>query len=414
MQTAMPSTQLDLADMNPHHEWASSSSVVPTFDVAEGFSAAGLNALRGRLSEEVQAGRLPGAVVALWRHGQPAFQYAVGWLDAGARLPMRTDALFRIFSMTKPLVSVAAMLLVQDGVLSLDDEVQTHLPAFAHAGITVRDLLMHTSGLIYGQRQSAGPIRDAYLLHGVGVNPRGLDAAGLVHALSCVPLTGAPGTRWDYGNSTDLLGVLIEAVSRVRLGEFLRQRLFVLLGMHETGFVVPARHAARIAQPLPADPVDGSPLDNPNQTFDATEPPRLDTGGAGAISTAADYGRFANFLLAGGRTPEGRELLRAEFLAEMLRDHLTERGIRADPTPGESALNSPGYGFGYGFAVRLPGAVANLPGSPGSFLWSGTAGTLFWVDPELQLTAVYMTQAPGLSRQQYRRLIIELVYEAVS
>ena len=373
-----------------------------------GLSAPKLEQMRQWLAAEVEAGRLPGAVVALWRFGQPAYHCAVGWQDAVARVPMRTDALFRIYSMTKPITSVAALMLVDAGRLALADEVVAWLPAFGHRGVTVLDLLMHTAGLVYGPRHADPALRQAYAQQGVGINPRGLTAQALVQGLSRVPLSHPPGQCWEYGNASDLLGVLVEAVSGQRLGAFLQAQVFAPLGMVDTAFVVPADQAHRVAQPLPRDPEDGTPLQQPDQSFDALQPPLLDSGGAGLISTAADYGRFANGLLAGGAP-----LLQRPTLDAMVRDHLAPRHVLAQPTPGEAALQSPGYGFGHGVAVRLPGTAASLPHSPGTFLWSGTAGTLFWVDPVQQLVAVYLTQAPGASRQRYRRLITQWVYRAL-
>lgn len=379
---------------------------------AHGLSPVGLGALQQALVDEVDAGRLPGAVLALWRHGQPAWQCTVGWLDAARRVPMRADALFRIFSMTKPLTSVAALQLVQRGVLALDDAVCAHLPAFGHRGITVRHLLTHTAGLAYGPRLPPGPLHEAYARQGLGVNPRAFTAPQLVRALSQVPLTARPGTRWDYGNATDLLGVLVEAVSGRRLGEQLRQQLFQPLGMPDTAFVAPPRDAARIAQPLPHDPADGSPLHQPDQTFDATEPPQLDSGGAGALSTAADYGRFVHALLS-GQLADGRPLLDPALLSAMRRDQLGPMGAVAAPGPGESTLQWPGFGFGLGVAVRLDTDAAEGPGAPGSFYWPGTAGTLFWADPAQRLVAVFLSQAPGALRQQHRRRVLQLLYAAL-
>jgi CubicO group peptidase (beta-lactamase class C family) len=369
----------------------------------------GLEIIERALIGEVDAERLPGAVVMLWREGRPLYACAVGWLDAARRHPMRSDALFRIFSMTKPLVSVAALQLVEAGRLRLDDEVIDHLPLFGHPRVTVRHLLMHTAGLCYGPRQRTAALRAAYARRGLGFHPRDMAAEDFLRALSQVPLTAPPGTQWDYGYSSDVLGLLIEAVSGRGLADHLHETLFRPLGMADTAFAIAPGQAQRLAQPYARDPVDGSPLLVPDQTFDPCLAPRMASGGAGLISTAGDYGRFANRLLAGDSP-----LLHPDLLRPMLSDQLGPLGVHADPSPGESALLSPGYGFGLGcFAVRLPGDAANLPGHAGSYLWSGTAGTLFWVDPQLQLVAVYMSQAPGASRQHYRRWVMQLVYAAL-
>lgn len=377
----------------------------------QGFDRGRLDRLAQSLQADAQAGQIPGAVVALWQAGRPLYSCAVGWLDVQRRHAMRPDALFRIFSMTKPLVSVAALQWVERGRLGLDDEVLRHLPAFGHHGVTVRHLLMHTAGLAYGPRQHSSALRETYARLGLGVHPRDMGAEAFLQALAQAPLTAPPGTQWDYGNATDVLGLVVESVSGQPLGDCLQAQIFQPLGMHETAFHIRADDAQRLAHPLPFDPVDGSPVLVPDQTYDALQPPALHSGGAGAVSTAQDYGRFAQALL-DDLNGAGR-LLQAGTAAQMLSDQLGPRGIPARPTPGEAALLSPGYGFGYGFAVRLAGEAANLPGHAGSFLWSGTAGTLFWVDPTLDLVAVYMSQAPGASRQHYRRRVIEMVYGAL-
>ena len=398
----------------------------------------GLCAMRLRRIEtvfaaEVVAGRLPGGVVMLARHGQLACSAAFGCADPVTRTPMPTDALFRIFSMTKPLTSVAALLLCEQGRLQLADPVARYLPAFAdmrvcvpapgdHRAfghllvpaarpITVHDLMIHTSGLVYGARCTNRPVHEAYARLGIPLNPRDIDAPDFIGRIAAAPLAHQPGTVWEYGASTDVLGVLIEAITGQRLGEFLADQVFKPLHMIDTGFDLPPALAHRLAQPFGQDPVDGTSFDRPNQTYDASIPARLHAGGAGALSTAGDYLCFAQMLLAGG-TLDGVRILSRKSVRWMTADHLGQR-IAAPITPGDAAIQSPGYGFGLGLAVRLHDGQANVPGSSGSSFWSGTAGTLFWLDPQEDLVAVYMTQAPGASRQHYRRLIMQLAYQAI-
>ena len=348
----------------------------------------------------------------MWQGGKPLYRCAVGWLDAATRQPMRDDALFRIFSMTKPLVSVNAMQWVSRGALRLDDEAIKFLPELGHRHITIRHLLTHTAGLGYGPRQSSEERRRQYAELGLGIHPRNMDRSEFLKAISRAPLSAAPGTQWDYGYATDVLGLVIEQVSGRRLSTELQNHLFEPLGMHETTFSIALHDAARLAQPMVIDPANGALLVVPDQTYDPYQSPRMDSGGAGAISTAEDYGRFANWLLTGSHA-EGIEILHHDLRTTLLQDQLGPRGLSGQPDPGESALNSPGFGFGFGVAVRLPGHGANLPGNSGTFLWSGTAGTFFWVDPSLELVVVYMSQSPGASRQRFRRLMMELVYGAL-
>lgn len=379
-----------------------------------------LESLQRRLAVEVEAARLPGAVVMVACAERPLATTTVGWLDAtrppAQRRPMPADAVFRIYSMTKPLTSMGAMKLVEQGRLRLRDTLAALLPDAHWQGaaqaITVLDLLRHTSGLTYGERAARADVREAYLRLRVPLNPRDISSADFLQRLSQAPLLHEPGSTWEYGSSTDVLGLVIEAVSGQRLGRFLDEQLFQPLGLTDTGFDLAASQTHRLAQPFNHDPVDGAALDVPNQTFDPSVPARMDSGGAGALSTAADCMRLARLLAAGGAL-DGVRILQPHTVAEMTRDWLGPTQISTPVEPGVAAMHSPGYGFGLGFAVRLNDGRANVPGSPGTFFWSGTAGTLFWVDPVERFAAVYMSQAPGASRQAYRRLIKELVYDAV-
>ena len=378
-----------------------------------GFSKRALQQLREGLDAEIEAGRLPGAVVMLAHHGKLALVHAGGWLDKAKARPMTEDALFRIFSMTKPFTSVAALMLVEQGRLSLQDKVVLYLPELGEAwqDTCVEHLLLHASGLTYGARIANAAVRKAYEDLGIPVNPRGIAPDDFLRRIAQVPLLYAPGTTWEYGLSTDLLGLLIERLTSQRLGAWLDLHVFKPLGMTDTSFHVDLSQANRIAQPFPVDPVDGAPLKIPDQTFDPVSPALLDSGGAGAISTAGDYLRFASMLAGGGRLGSIR-LLREDTVQHMTTDQITGK-FSTPVTPGQAAMQWPGFGFGLGFGVRLRGIPSDAPGGPGLFFWSGTGGTMFWVDPQEELVAVYMTQAPGLSRQHYRRWIMNRVYEAL-
>jgi CubicO group peptidase (beta-lactamase class C family) len=229
----------------------------------------------------------------------------------------------------------------------------------------------------------------------------------MVERLAKAPLAHQPGTIWEYSLAVDLLGRVVEAASGKRLGDFLAERLFEPLKMQDTAFSVPSGKMGRVAQPLAVDLASGQP----NKLIDVSKEPKNDSGGAGAVSTAADYLRFAQMLLNGGQL-DGARVLSRTTVSLMTSDHFGTR-IAAPVTPGELLLGTPGYTFGLGFAVRQGGGVAGVPGTAGEFMWAGYAGTYFWVDPKEELVAVYMSQAPSTIRTYYRRLIKQLVYAAI-
>ncbi len=401
-----------------------------------GMSAKKLERIREALKSEIDQGKLPGTVVMVARKGKLVYADAVGVQDKSAGKAMALDSIFRIYSMTKPMVSVAAMMLVEDGKIQLTDPVSKFLPAFksqrvsvaradaefaritytnvaAEREMTVQDLLRHTSGLAYGEITQNAPIKDAYAKAGVylpGVrdyDARDVTPAEQVERVGAAPLAHQPGTVWEYSLASDILGRVVEAASGKRLGDFLDERLFKPLRMADTAFSVPASKMARVAQPLATDLASGQPI----KVIDVSAPPKNDSGGAGATSTAADYLRFTQMLLNGGQL-DGMRILSRTTVELMTSDHLGTR-IAAPITPGELLLGTPGYSFGLGFAVRLAPGIAGVPGSAGEFMWAGYAGTYFWVDPKEQVTAVLMSQAPSPIRAYYRKLLKQLVYQAI-
>src|SRR5262245_61081383 len=370
------------------------------------------------------------------RKGQLVYADAVGLQDKNAGKAMALDSIFRIYSMTKPFVSVAAMMLVEEGKMQLTDPVSKFLPAFkgqrvsvaqadaefarltytnvaAQREMTVQDLLRHTSGLAYGEITQNAPVKDAYAKAGVylpGVrdyDSRDMTPAEQADRMGAAPLAHHPGTVWEYSLSSDLLGRVVEKASGKRLSEFLDERLFKPLGMVDTAFSLPGDKMGRLAQPLATDLASGQPI----KVIDVSAPPKNDSGGAGAVSTAADYLRFTQMLLNRGEL-NGVRVLSRTTVELMTSDHLGTR-IAAPTTPGELLLGTPGYTFGLGFAVRQGAGVAGVPGSAGEFMWAGYAGTYFWVDPKEQLAVVYMSQAPSPIRAYYRRLMKQLVYQAI-
>jgi CubicO group peptidase (beta-lactamase class C family) len=380
-----------------------------------GLSRFALDRLSRVLSERTAAGNIPGAVALVARHGKIAYHHNFGCLDPASEKPMGSDAIFRIYSMTKPIVSVAVMMLWEEGRLLLSDPISKFLPAFAHTQvgvvsgdgytltapttpITVQDLLRHTSGLTYEFR-GTGPIHRAYAEARIARLKQ--TNADQVDELAGLPLLHQPGTVWEYSRSTDVLGRLVEVLSGQALGRFLSERVFIPLGMSDSGFWVPEADQGRIAEPFRKDPefaVDVALLD-------VRRPAIFESGGGGMVATAIDYARFLAMLLGNGRLGSTR-LLGRKTVELMTSDHLGI--IKGDPD-----LLPPGHGFGLGFAVRTHGGMAPFPGSVGNYFWGGAAGTTFWVDPAERLYAVLMLQAPQ-QREHYRVLFRDMVYAALA
>ncbi|HLJ64549.1 MAG TPA: serine hydrolase domain-containing protein [Stellaceae bacterium] len=413
---------------------ASAQSLAPAKPEEVGLSSERLAKIGTVFNEEIERGRIPGAVIAVARKGRLVYFESFGFRDKASGAPMPKDAIFRIYSMTKPLATVAAMMLMEDGKIQLADPVAKYLPEFAHMEVsvprldpfgkaayslipaehpmTIQDLMRHTAGLAYGEITANPQIKEAFIKAGLyrpdvrDFDVRDLQPAEEVTRLAKIPLVHEPGTVWEYSLAVDVLGRVVEKVSGQRLGDFIEKRIAAPLKLKDTGFTVPAAALPRLAEPLAIDPATG----NPNHLIDVTAIPGNDSGGAGGVSTASDYLRFIEALLEGGKL-EGVRILSRTSVALMTSDQLGSLGRTV--TPGEALIGSPGYSFGLGFAVRLGPGLANVAGSEGEFMWAGAAGTYFWVDPREQLVAVMMTQAPGPSRPWYRREIKELVYQAI-
>jgi CubicO group peptidase (beta-lactamase class C family) len=362
---------------------------------------------------EIERGRVPGAVALVARRGRLGFFESFGQRDAASGAPMAKDAIFRIYSMTKPITSVAAMMLWEEGRFLLSDPVAKYLPDLAdlqvavargaeiervpvERAITIQDLLRHTSGLTYEFR-GTGPVHKMY--QSARVNSRAQSNADQVVTLGQMPLLHQPGTRWEYGRSTDVVGRLVEVLSGQPLSVFFEQHILAPLGMVDTAFHVPQRHHSRLAEGFARDPDSGAAV----QLLDVLSAPNFESGGGGLVSTASDYARFLQMLLDGG-TLHGLRLLSRKTIELMTADHL-------GPITGAPDLLLPGHGFGLGFAVRLHAGIAPVPGSVGQYFWGGLAGTTFWVDPAEQMFALLLIQAPG-RRDYYRTLFRDLVYSA--
>lgn len=367
------------------------------------------------LQAEVDRQRLPGAVALIARHGKLALFESLGALDPATGAPMTRDAIFRIYSMTKPIVSVAVMMLMEQGKLLLNDPVAKHLPEYATQKVaslvdgsvqlqavrqmaTIHDLLRHTAGLTYEFMGNAA-VQRKYAQIRIGSRER--SNAEFSHELAGLPLMYEPGTVWEYGRATDVLGRLVEVVSGQTLGVYLQEHIFKPLGMTDTGFSVPVQHHARIAEPFARDPEGGVQM----RVIDVREDAAMESGGGGLASTARDYARFLQFMLNKGEL-DGVRLLGSRTVAFMTADHLANIPVNEGAS---RALLPPGHGFGLGFAVRKELGVASVPGSVGMYFWGGMAGTTFFVDPAEDMFACLMLQAPN-QREYYRMLFRDLVY----
>ena len=397
-----------------------------------GMSSERLGRIKTVLQREIDADRMPGAVIMIARKGKLVYSEAIGYQDKAAGKPMPKDAIFRIYSMTKPLASVAAMMLVEEGRIQLTDPVSKYLPAFAtmevlakdkegktireaaRRPITVQDLLRHTAGLAYGEFSAVPELKAAYAEAklfqpgGIVAESRLITPDQFTSGIAKAPLVHQPGTNWEYSMSVDVLGRVVEAVSGQRLSAFLDERLFRPLKMVDTSFVVPAAKYSRIAEPLAKNPLTGTAND---VMLDVKLEPLNDSGGGGAASTAADYLRFCQMMLDGGKL-DGKRYLSPTTVKLMASDHLGTR--TATPlSPGVLLMGVEGYTFGLGFMVRTGAGLAAVPGSEGEYMWAGAGGTFFWIDPKEQLAVVYMAQTPGAIRPVYRRLVKQLVGQAV-
>jgi CubicO group peptidase (beta-lactamase class C family) len=393
--------------------------------VKEGFSSARLAAFGEQIRSDVKSGRLPGAVIMVARNGKLVYSEAIGAQDPKTGAPMRKDSIFRIYSMTKPIVSVAVMMLVEEGKLQITEPVSKYIPELKNlkvgvektddAGnkkldlvpaareITIQDLLRHTSGLTYGVFGKS-LVKDEYTK--AGIDSRDQTNAEVMQKLAAVPLHFQPGTTWEYSRSVDVLGHLLERISGEPLDKYLEARIFKPLGMKDSGFWVPAPKQNRIAEAFDTDPDSKAKV----SLTEIRSAPKLLSGGGGAVSTAPDYMRFAQMLLNGGEL-DGVRLLSRKTVEYMMSDHLG--AVRASSLQrGAAYLPGPGYGFGLGFAVRTEGGEAGTPGTPGDANWGGLGGTYFWVDPKEKLAVVWMAQGPG-QRTYYRGVLRNRVYAAM-
>jgi len=397
---------------------AAAPMLAPINAARAGFDTSRMRAALQRMQGEIDRGGVPGVVLLVARHGGLVMHEAMGLQNPQSGTHMALDAIFRIYSMTKPITSLAVLQLAERGQLMLSDPVSKYLPAFAQLRVaefdgdrmtlhpmrqqpTIHDLLRHTAGLTYAFLDD-GPMQRMY----VKARLRGgtFDTDGFIRALTALPLAFQPGSTWEYSHATDVLGAVIEAVTGQRLGVFLEQSIFSPLGMVDTGFWTPPEKQHRLAEPLASEiPQLPMPL------LDPRKPPPMDGGGSGLLSTAMDYARFLQCLLHGGEL-DGQRIASPHTVRMMTHDHVGNIPQNISQFGGQ--MLTPGIGFGLGFAVRMAEGLEDLPGSPGMYTWGGVCGTTFWVDPQQELVAILMSQA-SLRREHYRQLWRNLVYGAM-
>lgn len=389
-----------------------------------GLSSERLGRVTEMLRTNAAKGEIPGAVLLIGRHGKVAYFESVGFLDPQSRTAMTKDAIFRIYSMSKAITSVAAMTLFEEGRFTLDEPVAKYLPQFDKLKVaadnrpgapfdpetlvlvpptrpmSIQDLFRHTSGLTYGFFGDT-PVKKLYVQAKLLADD--FTNAEFVDRIAKLPLSYQPGTVWDYGHSTDMLGRVIEILSEQSLYAFEKARILDPLGMPDTSFYVTDKaKQARIAEPLANDRSFGvgASFNDPRVAG------KWESGGGGMVSTAADYARFLQMLLNGG-TLDGKRILGARTVAFMTADHL------GSAVPGPYYLPGPGYGFSLAFAVRREQGVSAVQGSVGEYNWGGAGGTAYWVDPKEDMFVVFMMQSPT-QRTRYRALLRDMIYGAIA
>jgi len=393
--------------LNALGQGSNPTAISPLEEDVQGLSVARLARIAPAMREQIEQGMFPGAITVVARHGQLVHFEMHGSLDEAKTRPMVRDARFRLASMTKPIVSVAAMMLVEQGRMSLNDPVSRWLPELDNlkvetaAGdvptnrpVWVQDLMRHTAGLVYSNRTTSPRIRQQYEAANIEAGMADIPGDEMLKRLGQIPLAHQPGTFWEYSISVDVLGLVLERVMQKPLDAVLTELLFEPLGMTQTGWWVKPEEVNRLAGAPPTARL----LTNPaGRTYFK--------GGGGLIGTADDYLKFAQMMVNGGAY-EGRRYLSKKTVEFMLSQHTVGMGGTTVASTG------PGYGFGLGFGVRLDDGMAWVPGSKGDAMWAGAAGTSFWIDPEEGLVGILMAYGPT-TRVATRMHFKNLVYGAV-
>jgi len=397
-----------------------------------GFSASRLDTIGAVLGADAAAGTIPGAVVLIMQGGTTAYFETFGYADRAAQRPMQRDCVFRIASMTKPMTVVAALMLMEQGRLLLTDPVARFLPELQNVQVgvehrdgsgqrqlklepvrrvmTIHDLMRHTAGFTYGQFGDSlvqRAYRAAHMIDDQQTN------AGMIAKLSQLPLAYQPGTTFEYGMSTDVLGRVVEVASGMELDRFFAEHVTGPLGMSHTGFGIAPERLSMLAEPQRETSAGAVPAVVP---YDPARPAKWFSGGGGLLSTAADYARFAQFLLNQGEL-DGTRLLSRKSAQLMTVNHLPA-GLDYGPRTSDLGIAAPlpalGQGYGLGLGVRQAAGLSPVQGSVGDFYWGGALGPYFWVDPAEQLVAVFMLQELNVQRRtRYRALMRALVYQAL-
>ena len=393
-----------------------------------GLSSTQLDRVKAWSERLVESGKLAGITTMVARRGRVAHLHCCGLASKETGATMAPDTIVRIYSMTKPLTSVAVMMLYEEGRFQLDDPVSAYLPCFstmrvavggqrgkidtvpAARPITIRDLLTHTSGLTYGFMQST-QVDALYRDEGIDFGGAECTLGELVERLAALPLLAQPGAEWNYSVATDVLGHLVATVSGEPFGDFLSRRVIEPLGMVDTAFHVPAQKAGRFAANYAKSAAGGVTLLDDPATSRYLSPPAICSGGGGLVATVGDYMRFCQFMLNRGEL-DGVRLLGRKTIELMTSNHL--RGdMAAMGMPRFSESSYEGIGFGLGFSVMLDPARAQIAGTPGEFAWGGAASTAFWVDPAEELAVVMLTQLMPSSAYPIRRELRALTYAAI-
>ena len=387
----------------------------------KGFTQEGIAKIDGFFADQIATNQTPGAVLAVAKNGKLVIYKSYGYLDKASNKPMTKDAIFNLASMTKVMAAVGGLTFYEEGKLPLNAPISNWFPQFKDAKvgqvdadgkltsvpaknpITVQDLMRHTNGLTYGGRG----VTPVHKLFPAGSAPAALEYSGdqFINKLASTPLLYEPGTVWDYGFGIDVLGLIEEKIAGKPLGSVLQERVWSNVGMPDTTFQVADKDRARLAQPLPVDPLTGKP-----QKLDIlTEKVKFDCGGSCAFSTAGDYVRFGQMLLNGGSL-DGKRVLGPQTVAFMTSNHLNKdiKNMVGGTEPGRV-----GYGFGLGVAVRMERGLSAINGNVGDYTWNGANGTIFWVDPKEQMVVVMMSVAPGEIRKIHREKLNALVYGAL-
>ncbi len=388
---------------------------------SQGISAEGIKRIDAFFADEIAGDRLPGAVLAVAKNGKLVMYKSYGYLNKAANEPMPLNAIFNLASMTKVMTAVGALTFYEEGKLPLNAPLSNWYPQFkemklgvvgedgkltavaAKRPITVQDLMRHTNGLTYGARGNT-PVHKLF--------PPASATAALTYSgpefmdkLATIPLLYEPGTVWDYGFGIDVVGLVQEKIANKSLGAVLQERVWSKVGMPDTTFQVADKNRARLAQPLPIDPISGKP----QKISILTDKVKFDCGGSCAFSTAADYIRFGQMMLNGG-VLGGKRVLGPQTIALMTSNHLNQ-DIRNDV--GGTEPGRVGYGFGLGVAVRMEKGLSAINGNVGDYTWNGANGTIFWVDPKENMVVVMMAAAPGEIRKIHREKVNALVYGAI-